>query len=742
MHKIRLLILLPLWVGIVTCGVIGPQANAAPPVSSVPADSGDIRPRVGLAFGGGAARGFAHIGVLKVLEEVGMPIDCITGVSMGSVIGGLYALGYGVDDLERIAFDADWNTLFSDRQPRRVLGMEQKRWDSLFLARLPISGWKVRAPSGLIGAHNVSALISRLSLPYQRTQDFAEFPIPFSCVATDISTGEGVLLDDGFLSEAIRASMAIPTVFTPVRIDGRLLVDGGLARLIPAEDARAVGADIVIGVNVGRRVYTKDELESVINITDQAMTLMLTPAVEAQEKLCDILIEPDMTNVNLSDFSEAGMIIARGEEAARAILPRLKALADSLNALSPSMPRPPLDSPKTIHLSEISLSGLDKVSEKVVRSEVGLRVPNDFSLKDIENAVGRAYGTQLFDRVNYRLDDIDSGSRLVVRLDENTGNSLSVGLRYDTRRGASLILSTVFRNQFRGAGTLAVSAILRKEFEFDARYFVHLGLMHALGARARVDARKVYIDVFDEGARVAGLESRYYFGELEMGTIFSTRFAIEAGIRGEYFDNKVTVGSPDFGVGTETYVPFYGSIVLDSFDRTVFPRSGVRAEITTEIADEGIGSDSTFARVYLDWRAVIRVSRSVSILQDLYIGTAHGPNVPMTYNFFLGGVDERFTLLGEEHSFYGLKRQERVGRHAQMLTLGVQWEALRGKYIQLIWNAGNTFDEPELEFGEGRYIHGGGLNLGVDTLLGPIELALMTGSEHDFLTYFSIGYTF
>ena len=587
-----------------------------------------------------------------------------------------------------------------------------------------------------------SESLGSTSLRSFMSEDFKEFPIPFACVATDIATGEGVLLDHGFLPEAIRASMAIPSVFTPVKIDGRLLVDGGLARLVPAEDVRALGADIVIGVNVGRREYTGDELESLMNISDQTMTLMLAPSVEEQQRLCDILIVPDMANVDLSDFDKARMIIARGEQAARAILPRLQALADSLNALSPTTPRTALDPIELFHLADVSFDGLDNVSEKVVRSEFGVRIPDSVEPKDIENAIGRIYGTQLFERVNYRVDDINGDSRLVIQLKENTANTLGVGLRFDTRRDAALLVNTTFRNQLGGAGTLTLSAIIRDEYEFEARYLVHLGLMHALGLKARIDAQRVNLNLFEDGRLLGGFRTQYYFGELALGSIFSTRMALLGGVRAEYFDNKVAVGPPSLEDRTETYVPLFASLILDSFDRTVFPRAGVYAELMAEFADDRAGSDSTFTRVFFDWRAVIPVSRSVSILQDLYIGTAHGPDVPVTYNFFLGGVDERFTLLGKEQSFFGLERGERAGKHVQLVKLGVQWEVSRGKFVQAIWNVGNTFEEPELKFGQGRYIHGGGINLGMDTLLGPIEFAMMTSQTHNFLTYFSFGYRF
>jgi len=700
------------------------------------------RPKVGVALGGGAAKGLAHIGVLKVLEEVGMPVDCITGVSMGSIVGGLYALGYTSAEIESLVLRIDWTELFSDREGRRALSMEQKLWDSRYIASFPVEGVRVRMPSGLIEGKNVVRLFSLLSLPFQRTADFKDFPIPFACVATDILTGEAVVLDEGFVAEAMRASMAIPTVFSPVRIGGRLLVDGGLARILPAEDVRRLGADIVIGVDVGRREYTEEELNSFITISNQALNLVLGPSLEEQRRLCDIVIEPDMERVSLSDFRNAGRIIQRGEEAARAMLPRLQGLADSLNALSPAKGAPhgsPMDS---VYLTNVSIEGLSDVPQSVIENAVGVRGPRWVTIDELEEGIGRIRGTQLFDRVNSRIEEAGDGARLVLALREDTENVLGIGLRYDTRRDVSLLFNATFRNVGLGGAMFAVDAILREEFGIEAKYLFPLGLARSLGVKTRVDVSRAFLDSFEDGMRAATYRTLYYFGEASLGGVFSTRLAVRGGVRGEYLDEELDTGPTGFTDRKDTLFPCFGMITFDTYERTVYPRRGVYVQLLAEATRDGLGSDVSFSRFIFDWRAIIPVSGKVSILQNLYLGTTSGDDVPPAYQFFLGGVDEKITLLGKETSFYGLENQERVGAHVQTLHLGVQWEAFRENYVILTWNAGNTFDEWTSDLGNNRYINGVGLTLALDTLLGPVEFTAMTSEKHDFLAYFTAGYKF
>ena len=280
--------------------------------------SGQERPAVGIAFSGGGARGFAHIGVLKVLEEVGMPIDYVSGTSMGSIVGGLYACGYTTAEIESLAVYTDWDEMFSDTVGRRKLAMAYKFWDARYATSFPLRRGLPELPSGLIAGQKITKLLDRLTLHVQDVEKFTELPTPFVCLATDIENGEAVVRDHGDLANAIRASMAIPTVFTPVVVDDRLLVDGGVARNLPAKDVRDLGADIVIGIDSSSPLYKKGELNTMIKIMDQTVSFQIAGTSREQKKLCDILIEPE-TEKQGFQFDEAPYFIAQGEAAARAI---------------------------------------------------------------------------------------------------------------------------------------------------------------------------------------------------------------------------------------------------------------------------------------------------------------------------------------------------------------------------------------------------------------------------------------
>lgn len=707
------------------------------------------RPRVGVALSGGAAKGLAHIGVLKVLEKTGMPIDCVSGVSMGSVVGGMYAAGYTAAEIESITTVVDWAELFSDRTARRMLPMENKPIDSRDIISFPMNGFVPGMPSGLIEGNNVVRLFSRLSLPRQRSEDFRELPIPFVTVAADLITGEAVVLDKGFLAEAIRASMAIPTVFSPVRIGGRLLVDGGLVRNLPAEDARNLGADIVIGVDVGKGEYTEEELTSFIAVSNQTMNLMLGEALVEQQKLCDILIQPDLEGVSLSAYGDAPRIIRRGEEAALAMLPRLQALADSLKALEGGAPslRERVPAPlETVSIVNLEIGGLSNVPRSVVEREFNnVRRGGGAPVGRVEDAIDRIRGNGLFEAVNSRFEKIEEdirGERLVLGLREKKGNDLGVGLRYDTRRDASVLFDTTFRNALFGGATLAFDVVLRDEFDVGARYLVPLGLVRSFGFKARVNAAKAFLNLYDGDERAAAYGAFYYFGEAAFGTLFSTRVAVSAGVRGEYADQRLEGGRESFATRKEALFPLYGLITIDTLDRKVYARRGVFVQASAETADEKALSDATFSRFYFDGRAIVPVSRKLSLLGNLYVGSSSGDDLPPAYFYFLGGVDEKVTLLGKPASFYGLEHQDHSGRHIQMVQLGAQWEAGKEMFVILSWNAGNTFDEWSVDVASNRYISGAGLTLGVDSIAGPLEATAMTSEEHDFLFYFSAGYKF
>ncbi|MCB0303825.1 MAG: patatin-like phospholipase family protein [Calditrichaeota bacterium] len=700
------------------------------------------RPKLGLTLSGGGAKGFAHIGVLKVLEELNLPIDYISGTSMGSVIGGLYAIGYRAADLEALALRIDWDDMFSDRSERRFLGMPQKYWDSRYTFTLELKHRRVNLPSGIIAGHKIYNLLNRLTLAAQPQQDFHKFPIPFTCIATDIVTGEAVVLDHGNIAEAIRASMAIPSVFTAIRIDGRLLVDGGLVRNFPVADVRKMGADRVIGVDVSTTLLKEDRLRSFLDIMNQAINFQIVSSTEAQRAQCDYLLQPDIADFSVFDFDRVPEIIAAGEKVARAHYAALQALADTLAAYGPPSPPEVLPQIDSLYITRVETRGLRTLTRSLVIAELGIRLPARITLDQLERGIEHIYSLQMFDRVGYSIEDGEEGSTLLIRLAEKSPDLFRIGIHYDSKTDASLMINTTFRNLSRYGSILSLDAKLGGDPQFDARYYLHLGFPRGMGMRLRANYNERNTDTFQDEERIARIRFNSSVGEGLWGTVFSSRLMIGAGVRGEYVTGEPSIAPLGYPSITEKLLLIFATLTLDTYDKSVYPSSGYFLQISAEHSDRDLLNKRDFQRYYLDARALLPLHRQVSFLSQLFLGSSGGEGLPLHYQFALGGMDKPIAYPGKLSSFLGLKAQERLGPHAQFLQLGFQYEFLKNKYAQLRWNAGNTFAEWQLDLKQNRFITGWGLTVGARTLLGPVEFTLMSGNRRVFLSHLNIGYKF
>src|SRR5438046_6007294 len=281
--------------------------------------------RVGVAPSGGATRGLDHIGVLKVLEEAGVPVDVITGTSMGSVVGGLYAVGYTAAQLDTIVTTEDWYRLLTDPVDRRDLAVERKFTEDHYLLTLPIHRGGIKLPKSVVPGQRISQLLTGLTWSAHATRDFRALPIPFAAVATDLETSRAVVLDHGFLPDAIRASMALPSVFSPVDLGDTAVIDGGVVRNLPAQDARALGADVLICSDVTDPLAPRDSIVSLVDVLVQSVSFRVGDSERAERAACDVLIVPDVRAFTRFGFERAGELTAPGAAAARAALPELGA---------------------------------------------------------------------------------------------------------------------------------------------------------------------------------------------------------------------------------------------------------------------------------------------------------------------------------------------------------------------------------------------------------------------------------
>ena len=703
------------------------------------------RPKVGLALSGGGAKGFAHVGVLKVLEEEGVPIDYITGTSMGSIIGGLYAIGYSVEDLEAIMTQVDWDKMFSGKVERPKLPVQYKQFDGRYLVSLPIQNGKVKLPSGLISDHNILRLFSRLTLPVHGIEDFNDFPIPFACIGADIVTGEAVVLNRGSLAEAMRASMSLPSIFAPVRIGEHLLVDGGIVRNFPVEDVRNMGADLVIGVDVGAPLRKEEELDSFLAILSQSSSFRGAESTQRQRELCDLLILPDITGIALSDFTGAAKIMARGEAAARKMLPQIRALVDSIGRATRRSNAHALAAPDTILVQNVTVEGVNDELANLLKTELRIAPPVRLTVQEIEQAIQNAYNTQYFQRVSYRILPAAEGATLEVHAVAKIQNLFRSALRYDSQDDASVLIGAFFRNVGKNSAFLNLDFRLGERLDLDALYFANPGWLPTLGFSMRLHYTDSFIDLFDGGRPIFRLDTKGVFAEGFLGSIFSTQMAIGFGMRGEYTNISEEIAGADTLSFKKWMLPFVNVVVLETFDKAYFPTRGVRVFLKNEAAVKGLGSDRSFSRHFFDVRGYVPLGKRFAGFGEIMLAGKTGGDLPPHYQFFLGGVDAP-TMYADADlsaiSFVGLRAGELIGPYAQFAQLGLQAEVFPKAFVIVRANAGNTFEAWRLDFSPNRFKAGLGLTLGADTVIGPVEWSLMRGSGHDFLSHLNIGFKF
>lgn len=390
-------------------------------VISCLAAGSDERPKIGLVLSGGGARGFAHVGMLKMLDSLEIPVDFIAGTSMGGIVGALYAVGYSGQDIETLISDTDWNEVFNDNPKRRALPFIRKKDTGKYQLEFGLQGFRPLPPSGLIYGQKISLLFSGLTYPYERFNDFTQLPIPFHCVAVNIVTGSQVVLKRGSLARAMRATMAIPTVFSPVEWGDSILVDGGMVNNLPVDVVKEMGADLVIAVDVGNRLLEPDELHSAISVLEQSLYILGINQWKKNVAMADLYIHPEVEAFALSDFSQQKVaeIIRAGNQTARQFKNRLDSLKTRYNLQRimsyqhrPRFPVPPV-------IREIQITGYEGTDLQSIHEALKLNVGDVFDYSRFVDRLAELNVTMGFEDVKYEIIPVSRESvRLMIRIKE------------------------------------------------------------------------------------------------------------------------------------------------------------------------------------------------------------------------------------------------------------------------------------------------------------------------------------
>lgn len=702
------------------------------------------RPKIGLVLSGGAAKGIAHIGVLKVLEEAQIPVDYIAGTSMGAIIGGLYAMGYDAQTLEKLTISQNWPKLLTDNILRTDLSMEEKEEEDIFIVSFPLSTRGLKIPSGIIAGQNIENLLNKLCFPVYQVRDFNQLQIPYLCVAMDIISGREIVISNGYLPSAMRASMAIPSLFAPVKLDTLMLVDGGVINNFPADHLKKMGADIIIGVDVAYLTAKVPETYDVFKVFEQTIISMSEPKIKANREMCDLLIIPDLTGLSGSDFNKADTLIARGERAAQKLLPELRQISDSLkNYYAYTYQKASLPNVDSLYLKEIQVTGLSSVSSKLLMGKLQLEPRSWIHPSDLEQAINNAYSSLYFSKVTYELQPIENPSnpysvKLIIRVTEKEGGLLRVGINYNTDFRSSIILNMAYRNLLFDGSKLSVSLKLGDNPRLLASYFKNNGSKPGFGIEFEGLNMDVYL--YNKDRKIATIDFNNYAARLYTQSIFMNSVALGGGFEFEYAYLKPVVGEIMQDKETNSFFNGYLFLDIDRYNDPYYPSNHASK---SSVMYKFINTSGNQPVHFFNFRyeQAIPLIKKVVLKPSLFTAYSSADTNIWIYQMYMGGMNQM------RHkgliSFTGLDFMQINNRVVAGVGLNLQYNFWRNNYIVLRTNAASASWTTNELFKDENNLLGFGITVGNNSIIGPVEITFMASNAHkSLLTYFNIGYWF
>jgi NTE family protein len=757
---VRLIVLLLM----LACAGVGPfaAADAGPAASGSPRSEGSPdaapvvgRPRIGLVLSGGGARGAAHVGVLKVLEAERIPIDAIAGTSMGAVVGGLYASGLTARQIEELMLSSGWREAFREPGPRGNLSFRRKTEDQNFLVDFPLGleSGEFRLPKSLLSGQRLTQLLRRLTDPVATVRDFDDLPTRFRAMATDLETGDAVELRSGDLVTALRASLAAPAVFAPVEVDGRLLVDGGLANNLPVDAARAMGVDVLIVVDVGFPLRKREALESVATISNQMLAILIRRGSDAQLRALspqDLLLQPELGEASSFDFDIVPRAAQAGEAAARARTERLAALrlpesdyaryADARAATRSGLALP---------VAEVRVAADSARYERLIGTAIadhGAAPATAPDLDTLDAAVTTLYGRGNFERVDHTSVERDGRREVEISAERNSWgpNYVRFGLNLEDDFSGNSNYNAAARFVLADIGPLAAEWVWDLQFGSEPRVATEFHQPFGSKAnwfvmpQAQFEVRN--LPLLSDGTRIAEYRLRTTEYGVDVGRELGNWGELRVGLREVSGHTRLRLGDPslpardDFDV-TELFARFS----YDTLDDRNFPRDGGSfvAEWRDERTDTGpLGSGD---RVTADWLVARSSGRHTGVFWSSF-GT-HIDAAP-------GSVRTVFPL-GGFLNLSGVAPDALSGRHfAIARALYYRQIGRRGEgflnvpaYAGVSFEAGNVWDDRS-SIGFDSALKQGSVFFGFDTLLGPVYLGTGFGEAGDTAFYLFLGRTF
>lgn len=748
------------------------------------------RPTVALVLSGGGAKGAAHVGVIKYLESIGMPVDVVMGTSMGGLVGGIYALGYEAEQLDSIIRGIDWDMALSDKVPRDYLSYSAIKYKEKYVLSFPFLYDKKdymrkiesdqqytrrvddihfgageadatnmvkdnllgSLPSGMVYGQNVNNIFSSLSVGYQDVTDFYDLPIPFLCVATDLVSGTAKIWTEGKLNTALRSTMSIPGLFAPVRVDGMVLVDGGMRNNYPTDLAKKVGADIVIGVNLSEGYKNYNEINNLADIINTGIDMLGRTSFESNIDIPDVNIKPDLHEFNMLSFDDRSIdtIINRGYQAALAVAAKLdsiKAVVGSDRTVFHNDPADDIRLRKVL-VSGVEIAGVDDKESLYLMNKIKVGAGSRMGNEEIEDAVATIFGTNAFDYVNYELLGDEEPYRLRFNCKRGPICQLGLGGRFDTEEIVSVLVNLgVGVHKIQGSSLDFTGKVgTNPNASLTYSYISPKGMSFNVMAGVRYTDRNTF-SIGDNRFRINFLDVRQ---EIFLSNIKWSTFFLKTGFRNDYYNvNSVMAeqafGDYDVNQLSNDYVTFFFNARKDSFDNAYIPTKGKSFGLSYDwVFGGGPQKFNNFHAFTLDAKQVVGGDR-FAFIPSVNIRYLLGDEVPVPFTNTIGGsMAGRY--LDQQIPFIGINNAAAMQKILGVARADWRVKLLKNNYLTAIANYALSCDEISAFKNWNEDVAGYlgcGLQYTYNSIVGPLSLNVHWSSyTHNVGLYMSLGFDF
>ena len=724
------------------------------------------RPTVALVLSGGGAKGLAHIGVIEYLDSLGIPVDLVVGTSMGGLIGGLYSLGYTYDQMEALVRSIDWGWIFSDRLSRNYYSYSDARYREKYLISIPFYYEKEyfemkvadenrysslhkhdvlhigadnedagemfkknilgSLPSGYIYGQNVSNLISSLTIGYQDSMDFKDLPVPYVCVAADMVSGKAKVWHSGKINDAMRSTMSIPGVFAPVRVDGMVLVDGGLRDNYPTSIARQMGADIIIGVDLSHHRRTYVEVNNIGDIISQGVDMLGRDAFERNVNIPDVKIKPDLKEFNMLSYGAANaeIIMDRGYQAAQAQDSLLRDVAARTKGKYHSLPKLPAlgMSKDSIVIGEFNVIGVLPKEKALLKDRLKLKYGQKVSLADLDHIVAQIYGTQAYDYVTYELRGDDEPFDLVLNCRKGPIHQFGLGVRADTEEIVSVLLNIGYNAHKLSGHTFDLTGKISANPRVSLKWSYDMPKIPTVNAS--VSARWTDLGLLNFGQNRLSLNLFHTQQEVFLSNMKWKHMDTRSGIRNDVISirnlkSSQIIGDYDLSQSTNDYVSIFAEGETYTFDDGYFPTRGVDAGLSYSWVFAGFPHKiNNFHVVQADAKVVAYSGDVFTFIPSFNFRFLFGSDIPVAYFNAVGGslpgryVDQQMPFIGANH----------LSAMKNILTLyrtDFRFRLAKNHYLTGIINYARDCDYFS-NYVKGLGYFGAGAEYSFDTVFGPL----------------------